>query len=238
MYKILFFDLDNTVWNFAENSHAALEDVFVKYNIQQMCNCNFADFYKVYSKHNDNVWELFRQNKMTANEVKSLRFLYTFAEFGVPISVPTSKNMNDDYLEILPTKKALFPDVILTLERLQQQHSMHIVSNGFFDVQQKKLRLSGLNKFFGKVITSETAGYKKPDPRIFEYAIEMLQVDKSECAYIGDEYETDMLCAHNAGIAAVWFNPKNRILPINAYQPDAIVNNFAELTLLFCPDYF
>lgn len=225
-YSTIFFDLDNTIWDFRRNSVASMHDLFDKYEIGKYCNCDFDTFYKVYSKYNDIVWKKFSLNLMTADEVKTVRFIDTFNDFKLPATWEQCRKLNDEYLALLPTKAIVFPDTMEVLTKLQKNFELHILSNGFIDVQLNKLRLSSLDKFFGQVITSEAAGARKPDAKIVDYALSMTGKTKDECIYIGDDFDTDVLCAFNAGIDCIWFNPMG-------FSPtDKSIHNYIEIKKL------
>jgi putative hydrolase of the HAD superfamily len=93
------------------------------------------------------------------------------------------------------------------LEYLQGKYELHIITNGFEEVQHVKLRESRIDHYFRHVITSERAGRRKPDPLIFAFALRTAKAEARECLMIGDDYEVDVRGAENAGMQAIWYHP-------------------------------
>jgi len=116
----------------------------------------------------------------------------------------------EDYLAICPTKGHVISDAVSTLDELHKKYELHIVTNGFSDVQAIKLKYAGLTDYFQTVTTSDGSGYRKPDKGIFHYALNLISTIAEECIMIGDNLESDMLGAQNAGIDHVYFNPEDK----------------------------
>jgi putative hydrolase of the HAD superfamily len=114
------------------------------------------------------------------------------------------------------SKPHLFPHSKEILDYLRKSYRVHLITNGFDESQAKKMRSSGLTDYFELVVTSETTGYKKPDPRIFHYALEQLNTVPSACLMIGDNPNSDILGAQRADIDQVYFNPEGKASPIEA----------------------
>jgi len=229
-YTTLFFDLDNTLWDFSGNSAEGLTDVFAKYQLNNYCK--LEDFVRIYRKHNEKAWELFKLNLISADEVKINRFALTFGELGFSLDEETCKIIGYDYLELLSSKTKTIANAKEVLDRLSKCFKLHILSNGFHDVQIKKLTNSGLIGYFDKIITSEAAGSKKPDALIFEYALKITNTPKEEAIYIGDEFETDVIGAFNADLDAVWFNPRN-LENVADIEPTFVVRDLGKLLEIF-----
>ena len=115
--------------------------------------------------------------------------------------------MGTDYVEISPRKVNLFPHVLETLEYLAPKYHLHLITNGFQEVQQVKIKVSGMDKYFEELITSEEAGVKKPDPRIFYYAFGKTGALADESLMIGDDYPVDIEGARQVGMDQVFFDP-------------------------------
>ncbi|MDO9152507.1 MAG: HAD-IA family hydrolase [Paludibacter sp.] len=116
--------------------------------------------------------------------------------------------IGDQFLEILPTKTTLIPYAKELLDYLHPNYPLTIISNGFIEVQYKKLRSANIEHYFSHVVLSEAAKALKPDKRIFEYALQLNGAKASETIMIGDSYEADIRGARNAGIDQVYFNPQ------------------------------
>lgn len=206
-YKHIYFDLDRTIWDFEKNARETFHDIYTKYNLSSMCN-TFDNFLHIYEKHNEVLWNDYRDGKITKSDLSYKRFLLTLEEFGVN-DIELAKNIAQDYINISPTKKELFPYAHETLEYLHQKYNLYIITNGFNEVQFTKLKNSNLDKYFTKVFTSEDAGAQKPNPIIFQHALQNVNACKEESIMIGDDLKVDVLGAKNFGLDQVYFNPEN-----------------------------
>ena len=204
-YKHVFFDLDRTLWDFDKNSKETFSDIYNKYNIGSLLHCNFIEFHENYRKHNTELWEAYRNGKIKKEFLSVRRFLLTLNNFGND-NLSLAVKMAEDYIKISPTKNILFPNTIETLEYLKNKYYLYIITNGFAEVQYEKIENSGLKKYFKKAITSEEAGYQKPDKNIFEYSLKKAGAKPDESIMIGDDLNVDILGAKNAGIDQIYFN--------------------------------
>ena len=155
-YKHIFFDLDHTLWDFETNSHETLMDLFDAFSFLGNHH-NKLDFINRYNYHNDIYWEQFRKGELSREDLRHIRFRTTLNEFEIQ-DEELVKKLAVAYLEILPTKTNLFHDTIEVLEALVKKYSIHIITNGFEEIQYKKIKSSGIEKYFKYVITSESAG--------------------------------------------------------------------------------
>jgi len=205
-YKHLFFDLDHTLWDFEKNSAEALFEVYVSYKLKERGVEDFKRFHLRYIHHNEFYWSKYRLGLVDKSTLRVERFHQTLKEFGLN-SRNLAKGMEEDYLSISPYKQNLFPGAMEVLSHLGKNHRMHIITNGFNEVQFIKLRQSGLEPFFEEVITSEQVGARKPSPHIFEVAIKRANAKLEESCMIGDNLEADIQGAINVGMDHVFFNP-------------------------------
>ncbi|MBE0639429.1 MAG: noncanonical pyrimidine nucleotidase, YjjG family [Bacteroidales bacterium] len=209
VYKHLFFDLDSTLWDFEKNAHEAFTDIYIKFDLKGKGVISLDEFVRSYLKHNDELWALYRDGKIEKEYLRWRRFEVTLNDFGIHDPV-LAKHIGNDYVTISPKKTNLFPNAIACLEYLKARYELHIITNGFEEVQYTKLENSNLRRYFRHVITSEAAGSKKPDPRIFNYALKTVGALPHESLMIGDDIETDIKGASNAGLDAVFFNPEKQ----------------------------
>lgn len=204
-YHHIFFDLDRTLWDFERNKNAALDEMFKLYNLSNYFETTDR-FISTYTRNNDYLWELYRKNALKKDILRFKRFDNTLREAGVH-NENLAKTLGEEYLRILPLKNHLIEGARELLEYLAPKYKLHILSNGFSEVQSPKLERSGIRQFFTWVITSEQSGFHKPDKRAFGYALSKANARKSECLMVGDELEIDVLGAKNFGINQVYFNP-------------------------------
>ncbi|MFI5220383.1 MAG: YjjG family noncanonical pyrimidine nucleotidase [Bacteroidia bacterium] len=209
MYKHLFFDLDHTLWDFEKNSRETLLDLYQKHELKVKGISSAEDFISKYFEINYRMWDLYHKNEIDRTTLRSIRFEKTFSHFNVD-DEQLIKTFPDEYLEILPTKKNLFPDATDVLDYLKTKYNLHLITNGFEHVQWAKLNSSGLQKYFSEIIISDKTGFKKPDKEIFDFALTSVNAKAEECIMIGDDIEADIKGAINAGWDIIFFNPTGK----------------------------
>ena len=224
-YRQLFFDLDHTLWDFERNSRETIAEAVNHFELQKRKPFELKRLYFIYEKVNDHHWHLYRQGKMTKEELRVSRFRKTLHELGIKDET-LSLEVSDYYISNSPYKQNLFPGAIELLEELQEDYRLHLITNGFREVQHIKLDKAGIRKYFRNVIISEEVGYKKPQPEIFHYALELSAAMPSEALMIGDNIETDIKGAAGVGIDQVLFNPKARR---HNFKPSYQIQELAEL---------
>ncbi|HMI78682.1 MAG TPA: HAD-IA family hydrolase, partial [Ferruginibacter sp.] len=142
-----------------------------------------------------------------------------------------SKELSGKFLEILPTKKLLFPHTIEILDYLvERKYQLHMITNGFEKTQWSKLNNSGLGGYFTHVITSETSNSLKPKKEIFEYAMNTAKASLAQSIMIGDNLDADIQGAMNAGMDSVFVNHINATTSLN---PTYTITHLKELELIF-----
>ncbi len=208
MIKDIFFDLDRTLWDFEKNSNQTLLDIIKKFHLLKIGVDCPKEFIRKYRVHNERLWKLYRENIITKEELRNERFLITLKDYFINDPILATK-MGDEYIKKSPLKRNLFPYTIDTLVYLNKKYNLHIITNGFDEVQHIKLDYSDLKQYFNCIITSEKIGIKKPNPEIFVYALEKAKTNSKESVMIGDDLEADILGASKVGIRGVYFNPNN-----------------------------
>lgn len=202
----LFFDLDHTIWDFETNSHIAFQRMFEDLQIEQLVQTSFHHFHPEYLVHNTYYWSLYAQGKINQQDLRWKRMHATLKAFDIDDET-NAHRMGQYYLEILPESTQLFPYTKEILAYLQsKQYRLHILSNGFEQVQHKKLHYSGIKDFFDQIITSEACHYAKPDKKIFEYALDKAGASTLDSIMLGDSPEADLQGAHNASIKSIYVN--------------------------------
>lgn len=203
-YTHIFFDLDNTLWDFEQNSYHALHSSFNHFSLEKK-GIEYNRFFHIYSEHNKKLWEDYRLQKMMKNELKQLRFQLTFDDLN--ISGIDADEMNAFYLSEMPKQTHLINGAEEILQYLKKKGcALHIITNGFKEVQHKKLETSGLKKYFIKIFISEDVKAPKPDRKIFEYSVKSANAPKGKSLMVGDDWEIDVEGAINFGFDAVFLN--------------------------------
>ncbi|WP_242916167.1 YjjG family noncanonical pyrimidine nucleotidase [Pontibacter liquoris] len=219
-YTHLLFDLDHTLWDFEKNSEETLYTLYEQYNLARFGRFDRASFYKKYKAVNNRLWDLYNKGKIDQKELRDTRFYKTLMGLGLQHhEVP--KDISRAYTDLCPTKTAVFPFTHDVLTYLQPKYGLHIITNGFKDMQHIKMAGARLNGYFQEVVTSECCGYKKPDKRIFTHVLERIGGKAEECLMIGDNLECDIQGARTSGIDQVYFNPdkiKAKLRPKPTYE--------------------
>jgi putative hydrolase of the HAD superfamily len=221
----LFFDLDRTLWDFEKNSQNALKYLFEQ-TINEHQFESFHRFLQVYKEENASLWKKYGKGKITKEQLRTMRFEKTFFKMGLN-NKELIQYFSDEYIAVSPLQKQLFPHTIETLEALKKEgYRMHIITNGFKEVQQTKLDNCNLTPYFEHIISSEEIGINKPDYRIFNYALQLAQSKAQDSVMIGDDINVDIIGAERAGMHAIHFDPEKRI---KRSKQDTRINDLAEL---------
>jgi putative hydrolase of the HAD superfamily len=217
--KHLFFDLDHTLWDFDKNSALTFEKIFKLNNLDIDLNI----FLEVYVPINLQYWKLYREEKIDKKSLKFARLNDAFKAIDVEVSARLIHKLSGDYITYLSTFNHLFPGTIEFLEYLQPNYTLHIITNGFKEVQHGKLNQSKIDHFFQTVTNSEMVGVKKPNPKIFNHALQMAKATKEESLMIGDNLEADVMGALNFGMEAICFNYHKETLASNIIGVDHLL---------------
>lgn len=204
-YKHIFFDLDRTLWDFEQNMRLTLMDIYDRHELKSAIK-DYDTFINSFVAHNEKLWGWYQQGNLKKEILRYKRFELTLNEFGIKDKV-LAEVIGQEYIDESPKKTALIPHSIETLDYLYDKYKLHIITNGFNEVQFTKLKLCGLEKYFEKVITSEISGHHKPRPEAFSYPLTTANAKKNESIMIGDDLQTDIIGAKQFGIEQVYFNP-------------------------------
>ncbi len=205
----VFFDLDRTLWDFEKSAKQTFEEIFKINELFKKGIPSVNKFHEVYTIHNNILWDQYRKGEIKKEILRGLRFTLTLKEFNI-FDEDLGEKLGDDYVSISPKKVNLFPYSIEILEYLHPKYKLHIITNGFSEVQDMKLQASGMEKYFIEVITSEAAGYKKPDPRVFNYAFTKAGALPQNSIMIGDDYEVDIIGARDVNMQQIFFDPDKK----------------------------
>ncbi|MFW9597864.1 MAG: YjjG family noncanonical pyrimidine nucleotidase [Paludibacter sp.] len=214
-YKAVFIDLDDTIWDFHTNAELALKDMYDERGLDKHFT-DFDQFFSIYAKRNIELWEQYGKGEVTKEFLMMERFRYPLAKMGID-DEEMAVEIGNQYLDNLPGKKTLMPFAIELLDYLKaKNYPITLISNGFTEVQHRKLQSSGIAHYFDHIVLSESAGALKPDKQIFEYALMLNGVSASEAIMIGDSYDADIKGAINANIDQVYY-PLH--YPVNGEKP-------------------
>ncbi|MCF8228193.1 MAG: YjjG family noncanonical pyrimidine nucleotidase [Bacteroidales bacterium] len=195
-YKHIFFDLDRTLWDFDKSAFQTFEEIFDDYQLKEKGIDSFAEFVSQYRKNNDMLWRYYRRGEIKKEILSLQRWEITLHDFNID-DIELATRISIHYIERSPLKVNLFPYTHEILSYLKDHYYLHVITNGFVEVQQTKLTAGDLRKYFTQIITSEEAGAKKPEKRIFEYALDKTGANLSESLMIGDDIDVDIQGAKN-----------------------------------------
>ncbi len=208
----LFFDLDHTLWDYEACSKETLEELWVAYNLDER-GVPLENFLHKFSEVNEALWQQLHAGLISKDVIRNDRFPTILAELDV-VDNTMAEAIQHDYISVCPTKPYLIDGALQLLETIAGRYHLHIITNGFDDIQSVKLRSGGIEHFFDEVITSGVAGYQKPEKQIFEYALAKAKAEPEESLMIGDNPLSDIEGAYLAGIDQVFYNPDNLYCPI------------------------
>lgn len=201
----VFFDLDHTLWDFEKNSDLTFRKVFDKQNITLDLN----SFLEVYKPLNLEYWKLYREEKVTKSNLRYGRLRETFDKIGVKVEDEMIYHLSESYIDHLSTFNHLFDGTFEILNYLKDKYQLHIITNGFEEAQDKKMTTSNIKPYFKTVTNSEMVGVKKPNPKIFNFALDWAKAKPHESVMIGDSLEADIEGAHNIGMDTIHFDYKD-----------------------------
>lgn len=216
----VFFDLDHTLWDFDKNSALTFEKIFELNNI----DVDTKQFLSYYEPINLGYWKLYREDKIDKDSLRFGRLNDAFLAINKEIEKKIIYKLSEDYITYLATFNHLFDNAIDILNYLNVKYKLHIITNGFKEIQYKKLMLSNINHYFDTITNSEQVGVKKPNPKIFNYAIEAANTHPDRSIMIGDNYEADIMGAYNIGMDVIFFNINNESINGDVKQINDLIH--------------
>ena len=207
-YQHIFFDLDNTLWDFDRSSILAFDKIYDIFKLINYGIPNASHFHHTYFEHNNRLWELYRQGKIDKEFLKIERFRLPLKDYGI-VDEKLATDLGESYTDYAARLVALVPNTMEVLTYLKEKdYNIHLITNGFLEVQSIKMEASGLDKMIDNSFVSEVVGFKKPDHRIFHHAMEKVNASLEECIMIGDDLSVDIIPAKEIGMTHIYFNRK------------------------------
>ena len=223
-YNHILFDLDHTLWDYDTNAKETLSDLFDEYDLARHGLFDKEELVTTFFEVNSALWVAYNQDQIPKGYIRQNRFRKIFDQLRLPLQHYPS-GIDEKYLHACPQKTNTIPYAIEVLDYLHPHFQLHILTNGFNDVQSVKLEKSGLMGYFDKIITSESAEAKKPAAKIFEFTMAEIGAVPEESLMIGDNLNTDIKGARDFGIDQVYFNPENT----TGYQATYAINDLRDL---------
>lgn len=202
----VFFDLDHTLWDYDRNAQETLQEIHINFNLIEYVD--LKKFIQTFYAVNDKLWDRYNRGLINREDIRQSRFSTIFSKFG--INSGRHLEASEFFIDKCSAKPHLMPETIDTLNYLQGKYQLHIITNGFNDVQPKKLKASGIYKYFEVIVTSESSKARKPSPEIFEFALSLAKGEKQESVMIGDNPKTDIHGARDYGLHTVLYDPSGK----------------------------
>ncbi len=220
----VFFDLDHTLWDFDKNSALTFDYIFKLNKI----TLELQEFLKVYIPINYRYWEDYRKNLVTKDKLRYGRLKDSFVALTYDISDDIIDKLSEDYILYLSEYNNLLEGGIEALDYLSEKYKLHIITNGFEEIQYRKLKNSKILQYFQTITTSEEAGVKKPHPTIFELSLSKANAHPLNSVMIGDNYEADIVGASNFGLQTIYFDyyKKSNYKDVRLLKTLKSINNF------------
>ncbi len=207
-YKNLFIDLDDTIYDFSEASRESFRETYDRLHYERYFD-SFEHYLSLYEPYNLELWRIYGEGKITKEELNRRRYSHPLECVGV-----NDQQLADTFcreaLGRIPTKGPLMPGALELLEYLRPKYNMYILSNGFKELQSRKMRTAGIDGYFDALILSEDIGINKPNRELYEYALVRTGSKLNESLMIGDMFDTDIVGAANIGMEQMYYNPKEK----------------------------
>ncbi|RQP09804.1 MAG: noncanonical pyrimidine nucleotidase, YjjG family [Chryseobacterium sp.] len=208
-FKHIFFDLDNTLWDHRRNAYLTLNDIYLREEIGSLYNLQFEEFHSRYHIINEDLWAKIRDEEIDKEYLRKYRFLNTFRHFGIEDEVLAAK-FEKNFLDEIITYNEVVPGARELLTYLSDKgYTLHIITNGFHEVTQRKIDGAQINHFFDVVVCADDVGVRKPNPKIFDHALKLAGAEKAESILIGDDWIADVKGAQNFGMDVIFFDALN-----------------------------
>ena len=232
-YKDLFIDFDDTLYDTYGNAVIALRETFEAFHLERY----FSDpqvFYNAYWEANIDLWSRYSKGEITRDFLIVERFRRPLSEGkGLLVTEDICLQMSDRFLDFCSCKPGVVDGAHELMHYLKQKgYRMHMTSNGFHEVQYKKLAACGLRDCFDTIILSEDAGVNKPSPLYFDYALKVSGASRETTLMIGDNLQTDILGALHAGIDALLFNRWNVDVKESEQMPTFVVGSLKDIMMI------
>lgn len=206
-YKAIFLDWDDTIGDWTTAEHKALQDIYKTYRLDRLYP-TFADYLNAYKPYNLELWGMYGRGEVTKDRLHLQRFLRPIE--GLPLTgdglQAMAHDMGAEFLRLTNKYFCLIPDADRVVKYLASKSPLTIISNGFKEVQHYKFEHSGLAPYFTHTLISEEVGINKPQPQIFEIALERNGITANEAVMVGDSYTSDIAGAKAAGIDQLWIH--------------------------------
>ena len=225
-YRSIFIDLDDTLWAFTENARDTFEEMYHQYRFERYFQ-SFDHFMELYVPKNLELWDLYGRHEISKDELNARRFSYPLLQVGVD-NPALVKAYSDGFFAAIPYKRKLMPHAMEALEYLSGKYRLYILSNGFRELQEQKMRSAGILRYFRKIVLSEDIGAHKPFPAIFNFAMSATQSEFRTSLMIGDNWKNDVAGARDVGMGQGYYCPDAEPSVLD-FQPTFLLRDWEEI---------
>lgn len=207
-YQTIFFDADQTLLDFEDAEHQALDRTFDEYGLSLN-----EETHLLYQKINRSLWDNFEKNLITKEDLLKARFAKLFESLSISGIDPIQ--FNKSYLYNLGFGCKTLPGAVELCKTLHQKgFRLYLLTNGVSQTQHRRLNGTELLPYFEDVFVSEETGFQKPLKGYFDYVFAHIEnFDPKQTLMVGDSLSSDILGAYNAGLDSCWFNPNKKPAP-------------------------
>lgn len=201
-YTLLLIDADDTLLDFEAAEQAAIANACAAVGLSIT-----AEQAELYKQVNQDVWRMFERGEITQTRLRMLRFERFFQAIGADLD--TGK-MAEAFVRALSRQPDELPGARDFLREAAARVPVVVVTNGIAEVQRSRFALSPLSKYVKDYVISGEVGFAKPDPRMMDRALELLNGKAEDALMIGDSLGSDIAAANAAGVASCWLNPSGK----------------------------
>lgn len=224
-YKQIIFDVDDTIIDFAATENFALRSLFNAHHWPLS-----SELQRQYHSYNQSLWRRLEQGELNYDQLSEMTF-HDFIKDHFDLEIDGLKIM-DEYRSYFGQAHQLLPGVEDTLKFAKKQgYKLTVLSNGEKFMQNHRLELAGVKKYFDLIVTSQEAHYSKPNPHAFDYFFSRTQIGPNETIFFGDGLQSDILGAERYGFDSIWFNHRHRKNTLHLH-PQFEVQTYPELVEL------
>lgn len=225
-YTDILLDLDDTLIDTEANTKETVKEVYCNYSLGNYFD-SFENFFSFYYTNVSKLWDGYNKGKVTKDDIQRDRFAVSLRHLE-GITEERIQEINAEYIQRVMEKDNLIEGAMELLDYLRGKYKIHILSNGFTEMQYKKMESAGLQlSYFDNIILSDEVGVNKPHPGIFEFSLNKISEPARNVIMIGDNIQTDISGAYHSGIDQIWFNPKDK--PYESFKPTYTVRKLEEI---------
>jgi putative hydrolase of the HAD superfamily len=227
-YEVLFIDLDDTLYDFSYNSREVYRTVYGLLDYQRWFD-SFEHYYAIYWEYNQQLWARYNDGEITKDELNAERYTHPLRVAGVAEADAVGALFWAESMKRLPLGKRLMPNAREVLEYLRPKYRLYILSNGFVELQSRKMQSADIAHYFDGMVLSEDIGVNKPHPEIFMHALKVAGVAPEKALMIGDNREADVRGAQAVGIDQVYYNVSRTPWDEGAEPPTYTIDSLLQL---------